>query len=136
MLPKLSLSQAMKVVMQLSITLPNTPGALAKMSDVLRAADVNIEALFCSRENGNTAVHVVVDDPETAKMVLRDINEVSMLEVLAIPIKNKPGAIAQIARSCAGHQINIEHIYATSFGKDAMVYLDVDDLEKAKKVLK
>ena len=136
MLPKLSLPQAMKVATQLSITLPNTPGALAKMSDVLRASNVNIEALFCSRENGNTDVHVVVDDPETAKMVLREISDVQTLDVLAIPIKNKPGAIAQIARICAGHSINIEHIYATSFGKDAMVYLDVTDIEKAKEVLK
>lgn len=126
----------MKVAIQLSITLPNTPGALAKMSDVLRASNVNIEALFCSRENGNTDVHVVVDDPETAKMVLREISDVDTLDVLAIPIKNKPGAIAQIARMCAGNGINIEHIYATSFGKDAMVYLDVTDMEKAKEVLK
>ncbi len=126
----------MKVALQLSIKLPNTPGALARMSDILRAADVNIEALFCTRESKETGVHVVVDDPETAKMVLREIGDVSVLEVLAIPIKNKPGAIANIARVCAGHGINIEHIYATSSGKDAMVYLDVNDIEKAKKVLK
>lgn len=103
---------------------------------MLRSADVNIEALFCTRESEETSVHVVVDDPETAKMVLRDIGEVSTKDVLAIPIKNKPGAIANIARVCAGQSINIEHIYATSFGKDAMVYLDVNDLEKAREVLK
>lgn len=126
----------MKVVLQLSIKLPNTPGALARMSDALRAADVNIEALFCTRESEETGVHVVVDDPETAKMVLRDLGDVTTLDVLAIPIKNKPGAIANIARMCAGNQINIDNIYATSSGKDAMVYLIVDDLEKARKVLK
>lgn len=126
----------MKVVLQLSIQLPNTPGALARMSDALRAADVNIEALFCTRESEVTGVHVVVDDPETAKMVLRDIGDVTTLDVLALPIKNKPGAIAHIARMCAGHQINIDNIYATSSGKDAIVYLIVDDIETAKKVLK
>lgn len=126
----------MKVALQLSIKLPNSPGALAKMSDMLRSAGVNIEALFCTRESEETGVHVVVDDPETAKMVLREIGEVRVLEVLSFPMKNKPGAIANLARMCAGHGINIEHIYAASIGKDAMVYLDVSDLEKAKKVLK
>ncbi len=103
---------------------------------MLRAADVNIKALFCAQESEETNVHLVLDDPETAKIILRDIGEVRQTEVLAIPIKNKPGAIANIARICAGQQINIEHIYATSHGKDAMLYLDVSDIEKAKKALK
>lgn len=126
----------MKTALQLTIKLPNNPGSLARMTDVLRSADVNIDALFCNEGANDTAVNVVVDDPETAKMVLKDIADVSATEVLAIPIKNKPGSIAHIARMCAGAGINIRHIYATSFGKDAMVYLAVDDLEKAKKMIK
>ncbi len=127
----------MKIAIQLSIRLPNTPGALARMSDALRAADVNIEALYCTKGAADTSVHLVVNDPETAKMVLMTMSPVDERQVLAIPIKNQPGSIAHIARMCAGHQINIEHIYATSFGrKDAMVYLDVSDLEKARKALK
>ena len=126
----------MKTAIQLSIDLPNNPGSLARMTDMLRAAEVNIEALFCNEGSSKTAVHCVVNDPETAKMVLREVGDVRATEVLAIPIKNKPGAIAHIARMCAGHQINIKHIYATSLGKDAMVYLAVDDIAKAKKSIK
>lgn len=126
----------MKTSLQLSLSLPNNPGALARMTDILRASDVNIEALFCNEGENETAVNVVVNDSETAKMVLREIGEVTVTEVLAIPIRNTPGAIANISRMCAGSQINIRHIYATSFGKDAMVYLAVDDIEKAKKALK
>lgn len=126
----------MKTAMQLSVMLPNHPGALARMTDILRAANVNIEALYCTEGADQTGVHIVVDDPETGKMVLRDLGEVSAKEVLAIPIKNKPGAIAHIARMCAGAGINIQQIYATSFGKDAMMYLEVDDLQKAMKAVK
>ena len=39
-------------------------------------------------------------------------------------------ACAVDADMCAGNQINIDNIYATSSGKDAMVYLIVDDLER------
>ncbi|OGJ65616.1 hypothetical protein A3A67_02120 [Candidatus Peribacteria bacterium RIFCSPLOWO2_01_FULL_51_18] len=126
----------METALQLNIHLPNRPGTLARMTDMLRAAEVNIEALFCEKESDITLVHVIVNDPETAKIVLKEINEVTATEVLAVRIKNKPGAIAHIARMCAGAGINIGHIYATSLGKEAMVYLSVDDPEKAKKLLK
>ncbi len=106
------------------------------MTDVLRSADVNVEALFCTAGEKETVVHVIVDDTETAKMVLPDIGTLTTTEVLAIQIKNTPGAIAKIARMCAGGGINIRHVYATSLGKEAMCYLAVDDLEAAKKILK
>lgn len=125
----------MKIVRQLNITLPNHPGTLARISDILRAADVNIDALFCE-ENSSTAVHLIVDDVETAKMVLREVSPVTETTVLAVPSKNKPGTIAQIARKCAGAGINIRNIYATTLGKEAMVYLIVDDPEKTMEVLK
>jgi hypothetical protein len=126
----------MKTVVQLSVALPNNPGSLARMSDMLRAADVNIEALFCNEGEHQTMVHIVVNDPETAKIVLRQIGEVVATDVVAYQVKNKPGAIADLARKCAGAGINIRHIYATSLGKEAMCYVHVDDLEKARKALK
>ncbi len=122
--------------MQLSVSVPNNVGSLARLSDMLRAADVNIEALFCTEGKIETLVHLVVNDPETAKIVLRNIGEVIATDVVSYQVKNKPGAIADLARKCAGAGINIRHIYATSLGKDAMCYLEVDDLEKAKKAMK
>lgn len=126
----------MKTALQLNVGIPNHPGSLARMSDVLRAADVNIEALFCTYGESESVVHLIVSDVETAKMVLRDIGKVTMTEVVSYQVKNKPGAIADLARRCAGAGINIRHIYATSLGKEAMCYLAVDDIERAKKVLK
>jgi hypothetical protein len=126
----------METAIELGVSIPNHPGSLAHLSDMLRAADVNIEALFCNERSKDSTIYVVVDDPETAKLVLQKLGDVSETEVLAIRAHNKPGTIAHIARMCAGEKINISHIYATSLGKEAMVYLAVDDLEKAKKVLK
>lgn len=106
------------------------------MSDMLRAAEVNVEALFCTDGEKETVVHLIVDDVETAKMVLREVGPITTTEVMAIKIKNAPGAIAHIARMCAGAGINIKHIYATSLGKEAMCYLAVDNMEAAKKAIK
>lgn len=126
----------MKKVLQLSIGLPNSPGSLAHMSDMLRAADVNIDALFCTEVAQETAVNLIVDDAETAKMVLGKIGPVTVTEVLMMETQNKPGTIAQLARKCAGAGINIRHIYAVSSGKGAMVYLATEKLDEAAEVLK
>lgn len=121
---------------QIDVGLPNNPGTLARMSDKLRAADVNIDALFCSDGEKQSVVHLIVDDVETAKVVLREIGPVTTTDVIAIEVKNKPGAIADVARKCAGAGINIRHIYATSLGREAMCYVAVEDLAKAKAALK
>ncbi len=126
----------MEKALQLNVGIPNNPGALARMSDTLRAADVNIEALFCTDGEKNSVVHLIVDDVDTAKIVLKDLGTVTTTEVLAVKVRNKPGAIAQVARLCAGAGINIRHIYATSLGKEAMVYLAVEEMEKATALLK
>ncbi len=106
------------------------------MSDMLRAADVNIAALFSTDGEKESMMHLIVDDVETAKLVLRKAWKLTTTKVLALKVKNTPGAIAHVARICAGAQINIHHIYMTSLGKEAMVYLAVDDLEKTRKLLK
>ncbi|MDD5055477.1 MAG: ACT domain-containing protein [Candidatus Peribacteraceae bacterium] len=125
----------MEIVTQINFALPNHPGSLARMTDNLRAADVNIEAIFCEEGSERTMFHLIVDDPETAKIVLRTDHDISETPVLAITAKNKPGSIAHIARMCGGAGINIRHIYATSGGRESTVYLSVDDLEKAKVIL-
>ncbi|MEQ1849184.1 MAG: ACT domain-containing protein [Candidatus Peribacteraceae bacterium] len=126
----------MKIVSQLSIGIPNSPGSLAHMTDMLRAADVNIDALFCTEGPQTTTVHLVTDDPETAKMVLGKIGPVSASDVIAFEMPNKPGSIAQVARKCAGAGINIRHIYATSTGKGATLYLSAEQVESAMNALK
>jgi hypothetical protein len=124
------------VELQLNIWLPNVPGELAKLTDRLRAADVNIEAIFCTDQEKETILHLIVDDIETAKIVLQTYARISTSEVLAFEAKNKPGAIAHIARMCAGANINIRQIYSTTsgHGKDAMVYVVLDDIAGAKKL--
>ncbi len=135
-MPRFSYHRLVKTALQINVGVPNSPGSLARMTDMLRAADVNLEALFCTNNEKESVVHIIVDDPETAKVVLRDIGDITTTEVLAVRVKNSPGAIAHLARMCAGAQININHIYATSLGKEAMCYLAVDDIAGAKKVLK
>ena len=124
----------MTTATQINVTLPNGPGMLAKLCDLLRSADVNIEALFCTEGTDHSVLHLVVDDTETAKIMLQPIGDVTTTTLLAFRLKNKPGAIAQVARMCAGAQLNIAEIYSTTSGKEATVYVSLDNVEKGLEV--
>lgn len=126
----------MGTAIQLNIPLSNTPGKLAALSDKLRAAEVNINAICFTEGKDMSIAHLIVDDPETAKLTLQPQYKVSSTDVLAFKMKNQPGAIAFIARACAAAQINIRNIYATTYGREATVYVVVDDIARAQEHLK
>ncbi len=121
----------METAVQVNITMPNVPSSLAKVGDTLRSADVNIDAISCTEGPTQTAIHLIVDDVETAKIVLKKLGHVSTTAVLAFRMKNTPGAIANIGRAMAAADINIGMIYATTCGKEAMVYVTVPQPEDA-----
>lgn len=131
-----SWSARMEAVTQLSIVVPNAPSSLAKVGDRLRSANVNISAITCTEGHPNTTIHLIVDDSETAKIVLKELGHVSTHDVIALVLKNKPGAIAAIARECAAAGINIHNIYTTTYGKETMLYVDADDAKGALSLLK
>lgn len=124
----------METAIQLNIPVPNSPSSLAKVGDTLRAANVNILAISCTEGKSTTIIHLVVDDHETAKIVLKPW-KITTTKILSFLIKNKPGAIASIGRALAGANINIRYIYATTTGKEARAFVALDD-EETEKALK
>ncbi len=121
----------MDLATQVTVVMKNVPSSLAKVGDKLRASEVNIEAISCTEGRDSTAIHLIVSDPDTAKIVLRELGTVSALDVLALKMKNKTGAIADIGRALAAAGINIGSIYATTCGKEAMVYVTVLNADPA-----
>ncbi len=126
----------MDTAVQVNITMPNMPSSLAKVGDKLRAAEVNISAICCTEGKMQTIIHLIVDDTDTGKIVLKELGPVTTTDVLAFKMKNKPGAIAGVGRACAAAGINIHTIYATTCGKEAMVYIAVEEIEQALALLK
>ena len=126
----------MEIVEQVNIVMPNVPSSLAKVGDKLRSSEINIDAISCTEGSKQTVIHLIVDDPETAVIVLKDLGVVGTTEVIAFKMHNKPGAIANIGRACAAMGVNINMIYSTTCGKDAMVYVAVEDASAAVELLK
>lgn len=126
----------MQLVQEITVYIPNVPSSIAVLGDKLRAADVNISAIMCVDAGSKNKVHLIVSDVETAKIVLREIGTVETKSIIEVTMKNKPGAVASIGRACAASGLNIHNLYATSSGKESMVYIDCDNPEKALESLK
>ena len=111
----------------LTIGLVDRPGSLAKASDVLGRAGVNIEGASGYVCEGEGVFHVLVIDAERARRALIDSGFEIQAErqVVTVPIENRPGESARILRRLADAQVNIDLIYTTL---DGTLVLGTDDI--------
>jgi len=110
----------------LTIELVDRPGSLAKASDALGRAGVNIEAA-CGYVCGDAGVfHVLVTDAERARRALIDSGFVIQAErqAFVLPIENRPGEAAKLLRRLAEAEVNIDLFYTTL---DGQVVLGADE---------
>ncbi len=104
----------MAKVKQLTISLENQPGALARAAQVLADAKVNMVALLASTSGTQGSMQVVVDNVNKAKKALGGAGlsyTEGMLE--QFELANKPGALAELGGKLAKKGINIDCAYAT-----------------------
>lgn len=100
---------------QISAFLANTPGVVANLCATLTERGVNIKAITVMDTVDVGTVRMVVDNLPSAKEALNEAGAAyTEVPVLAIPIPNKPGSFARIARSMGNAKINIEYFYATA----------------------
>src|SRR3954465_5766597 len=132
---KLTMEQAT----QLAVFLSNRPGALARVSDALAKAGINIHALSISDTADHSVVRMVVSDPTKALMLLGERGVLALeTEVLMIETENHPGVLGQMAHRLAGAEVNIEYAYmaATLNAARGLMILGPDNVEKAQEVLR
>jgi hypothetical protein len=129
----------MEQLKQLSIFSENKPGRLKKITRVLADEGVNILAINMASSNGFGVIRFIVDKSEEAYQKLKQKNfTVSLDEVLAIELVDRPGGLFEVAAILAEKRINIENAYVLILAsrKKAYLVVDVKDIEKAKKLLK
>ena len=115
------------------VRLDNRPGSLARLTELLAAAGVNIDALAAWGDNGDGVVRLVVDQPEACARTLREAS-LSFEErtVLAAHLDDVPGELARVARSLADANINIEAVFLLGSHDGGLeVAIAVDDPEAA-----
>jgi hypothetical protein len=124
---------------QISIFSENKPGRLKKITKVLSEEGVNILAINIASSNGFGVIKFIVDKFELAYEKLKQKGfTVSLNEVLAIELTDRPGGLYEVAMIFSKKRINIENAYVLilTSRKKAFLIVDVNDIEKAKRLLK
>jgi hypothetical protein len=116
---------------ELSLRLPNTPGALAGVTRLLSNERVNILAI--ALDTGGQ-LRFVVDNHVHGGAVLREHHhQVTEHEVIVTSIPNVPGALAPALKLVADANVNIDYMYGggADTGPSALIVLGVQDAMRA-----
>lgn len=101
------------------VRMDNRPGNLARLTEILAQAGINIEALSAFGFDGEGLVRVIVDDADGARRVLDEAGLSSEeFQVLKAVMPNSPGEFAAIARRLADAGINIDAVYTLHASSD------------------
>jgi hypothetical protein len=100
------------MIKQLTVFLENSPGRLAQLTRALGDANVNMRALMVADTAEFGVVRVICDDPEAAKTALEQAGfAVSINEVLAVEVPDRPGGLADVLEALGGAGLNVEYAY-------------------------
>ena len=125
-------------IKQLSIFVENREGTLVTVTDAIAKAGVDIRAMSVADTNDFGIFRLIVTDIDKAKQALDEADAfVSITEVVAVALEDKPGALAKVVKILADSNINIEYMYAfiTVSKQFAYVVLRVADNEETEKIL-
>jgi hypothetical protein len=117
----------------LTVGLFDRPGTLAKASDALGRAGVNIDGASGFVCDGQGVYHVLVEDAERARRALIDSGFTIEDErrVVITPVENRPGAAAALLRRIADAELNVDLLYTTLDGRLVLSGSDVEGIRRA-----
>ncbi|MBN2329596.1 MAG: amino acid-binding protein [Candidatus Omnitrophica bacterium] len=128
---------------QITITLPNKVGELAKIAKKLAQHKVNIEALSVTNLLDVGVVRLIPSNLKQAKAALSDLNaSLSIDDVVAVALQDQVGALADAAAKLKRAKVNIEYVYGStcsdcncSCNCQAVCIFKTSDLDETDKIL-
>jgi hypothetical protein len=114
----------MEQTKEFSVTLDDRPGTLAKATDAIAKAGINIEG-YCavpSGKDGKGTFRVVTKDPsntrkalETAGFKVQEERDIAVIEA-----EDRPGFLAQVLRRLAENEVNVGPSYSITQNRIAI----------------
>jgi hypothetical protein len=123
---------------QITVFLENKPGRLANVLSALAHEKVNITALSVMDKHEHSVLRLVTDDSAKTALIVQGLNTpFTEAEVLAVELRNQPGALAHVCEVLAAEHVNIDYAYCSSGGRNGKVVgvFKVSNAEKAMRVL-
>ena len=128
----------METTKQITVFLENKPGRLANVLSALAREKVNITALSVMDKHEHSVLRLVSDDAAKTAQVVQSLNTpYTEADVLAVELRNQPGALAHVCEVLAAEHVNIDYAYCSSGGRNGKVIgvFKVSNSEKAIRVL-
>ena len=128
----------MAICKQISVILPNRPGALAKACAVLSENLINMQAISVIEHNDHAVLRIISDNPTKASLLLEHEDFIIMeQDVITVKIDNSPGALTRITQNLAMADVNVAYAYcaASENASEALLVLRTDNLEKTAEIL-
>lgn len=125
------------MVRQLSVFLENTRGKLAEMTGILGSSGIDMVALSVADTANFGVMRMLVTDEAKAVQTLKHYGyTVSVTQVIACSVDNKPGGLAVVLKCLDANNINVEYLY--SFfrrGESAVIIFRTEQPENTEKIL-
>lgn len=128
----------MPVTKEFTVQMEDRPGTLGTFCRALAERNINIMGFQSYPSAGKSEVHLVVDNPSTAKSVMDDQGvDYKQRDVAQIRFQNRPGELARAASLLGKADINIVYAFA---GIDAstnapLMFFGVADAAEAARIL-
>jgi hypothetical protein len=103
---------------QLSLFLENRPGRLRAVCQALAEHGINILTLSLADTREFGILRLVVADWQAARRVLEEAGWiVNVAEVVAVEVEDRPGGLAQVLARADEAGLEVEYMYAFTFGR-------------------
>ena len=104
---------------QLSLFLENKPGQLTEPCRLLAQAGINIRTLTLADTEEFGILRLIVSDWRKGARLLEEAGYVvNVTEVVAVEVPDRPGGLAELLAVFEHTDINIEYMYAFTFGRE------------------
>lgn len=125
---------------QVSVFLENKAGCFRKVTAILKAVDVNIQAMTLSTTTmGWGLLNLIVNDPKRAEIALKQARyPVALRRVIALSMNDTAGGLDNALAVLEQAGVNMETAYGRNSNSRgvAVLIVDVHDVEDAENKIK
>ncbi len=123
---------------EFKVFVADRPGELARVTEALAGAAVNIRAIASESKHEVSFLRVVTGDVTTTENALTTAGlRFDLSDILEIELLDRPGELAKVAKRLSRAGINVQSLYILgSKNGRTEIALVVSDIEKAKVTLK
>jgi hypothetical protein len=108
-----------ELIKQISVQLENKPDRLSRIVSALAREKLNILAMTIGEHRQRGVIRLVMDNMRKAEQVLRGLNvPYTQDDVLQVPMRNRPGALAEVCEKLAGEHLSIDYAYSNAAGTE------------------